>query len=291
MTGNPFTTFDPTSMMQGWVKAATEYWQETAKGWPGSTQGKVPTEFPGADVLGWMFRDWGTGGGLFPGENLAPQVGLKMAEIWWKGISSVQQEFMKKAAGQPFDPGGIPFAGIDPGVFKEWFAVYERESWNRFPMPPMGITREYQERTNRVMEAFNRFQSAMSQFLYLTSLPMEKALQGIREELSSAANSETPTAEFKAVYQKWVGVLEEKYMVLLRSREYVEVMNKAIEASSAFNTARSQWMEDYLKALAIPTQREMDDVCQELYHLKKEVKELRKTVGNTGNRRPARREP
>ena len=291
MAGNPFTTFDPTFLMQGWVNAATEYWQETAKGWPGSTKGKAPTEFPGADALGWMFRDWSAGGGLFPGENLAPQVGLKMAEIWWKGISSVQQEFMKKAASKPFDLGGISFAGFDPGVFKEWFAVYEREALSRFLMPPMGITREYQERTNRVMEAFNRFQSAMSQFLYLTSLPMEKALQGIREELSAAVNSEKPTEEFKVVYQKWVGVLEEKYMVLLRSREYIEVMNKAIEAFSAFSATRSQWMEDYLKMAAIPTQREMDDMCRDLYHLKREVKELRKTVGNRGTRRPARREP
>ena len=104
-------------------------------------------------------------------------------------------------------------------------------------------------------------------------------------------NSEKPTGEFKAVYQKWVGILEEKYMVLLRSREYIEVMNKAIEAFSAFNATRSQWMEDYLKMAAIPTQREMDDMCQDLYHLKREVKELRKTVGNTGTRRPARREP
>jgi hypothetical protein len=50
-------------------------------------------------------------------------------------------------------------------------------------------------------------------------------------------------------------------------------------------------MEDYLKMASIPTQREMDDVCKDLYLLKKEVKELRKTVGNTGTRRPARREP
>ena len=291
MAGNPFGTFDPASLMQGWMKTANEYWQESVQGWPGAFRETKATEFPGADVLGWLFRGTGTGGGLFPGENLAPQVGLKLAEIWWKGISSVQQEFLKNAAGQPFDLSGIPFAGIEPGVFKEWLSVYEREAWNRLHFPSMGITREYQERTKRVMEAFNRFQSAMAQFLYLTSLPMEKALQAIREELSAVANSEKPNEEFKAVYRKWVGILEEKYMVLQRSKEYVDVMNKAIEAFSSFNAARSQWMEDYLKMAGIPTQREVDDLCQDLYRLKKEVKELRKTAGNRGTRPAARREP
>jgi class III poly(R)-hydroxyalkanoic acid synthase PhaE subunit len=279
MTGNPYTSFDPTSLMQGWVKTATEYWQESAKGWMESSEGKAATEFPGADILGRMFRESDAGGELFTGKNLAPQVGLKMAEIWWKGISSLQQAYMKNAAGQPFDIAGLPFAGIDPGAFKAWTDLYEREAWNQFHIPPMGITREYQERTNRVMEAFNRFQSVMAQFLYLTSLPMEKSLQAIREELSAIVNSEMPTEEFKAMYKKWVGALEEKYMALLKSKEYIEVMNKTIEAFGAFNTARSQWLEDYLKAMSVPTQREMDDVFRDLYNLKKEVRELRKTLG------------
>lgn len=292
MAENPYATFDPTPFLQGWVKSATEFWQKSAGDWLGAAQEKKAPEFPGADFLGRMFgAPGGAGAGFFPGENMAAQAGLKMAEIWWKGISSLQQEFMKKASGQPFDFGGAPFPGFDPEVLKEWVALYEREAWNRFHVPPMGITREYQERTNRVVDAFNRFQSAMAQFLYLTSLPMEKALEAMRDELSAVVKSDKPAGEFKALYRRWVGVLEEKYMVLLRSKEYVDVMNKAIEAFSAYNTARTQWMEDYLKLLSVPTQREMDDICRELYHLKKEVKELRKSAGKTGTRHTARREP
>ena len=280
MTGNPYTSFDPTSLMQGWMKTATENWQETAKSLLDASQGKAATEFPGADILGRMFRDPGAGGGLFPGENLAPQVGLKMAEIWRQGISSLQQAYMKQAAGQSLGPEEFPFAGIDPGAFKAWTELYEREALNQFRMPPMGLTREYQERTNRAIEAFNRFQSAMTQFLYLISLPMEKSLQAMREELSTTVKGEMATEEFKALYRKWVGILEEKYMVLLKSKEYIKGMNKAIDAFGAFNSAKSRWMEDYLKMMAVPTQREMDDVFKDLYNLKKEVKELRKALEN-----------
>lgn len=278
MTGNPDTSFDPTSLMQGWMKTATENWQETAKKLLDASQGKAAPEFPGTDILGRMFRESGVGGGLFPGENLAPQVGLKMAEIWRQGISSLQQAYMKQAAGQSLGPEGFPFGGIDPGAFKAWTELYERETLNQFRMPPMGLTREHQERTNRVMEAFNRFQSAMTQFLYQTSLPMEKSLQAMREELSTTVKGEMPAEEFKALYRKWVGVLEEKYMVLLKSKEYIEAMNKAIDAFGEFKSAKSQWMEHYLKMMDVPTQREMDDVCKDLYNLKKEVKELRKVL-------------
>lgn len=278
MTGNPYTSFDPTSLMQGWMKTATENWQETAKSLLESSKGKAATEIPGADILERMFREAGAGGGLFPGENFAPQVGLKMAEIWRQGISSLQQAYMKQAAGQSPGPEGFPFAGIDPGAFKAWTDLYEREVRNQFRMPPMGIAREHQERTNRVMEAFNRFQSAMTRFLYLTSLPMEKSLQAMREELSTTVKGEMPAEEFKALYKKWVGILEEKYMALQKSKDYIEVMNKATDAFGEFKSEKSQWMEHYLKMMDVPTQREMDDVCKDLYNLKKEVKELRKAL-------------
>jgi class III poly(R)-hydroxyalkanoic acid synthase PhaE subunit len=185
---------------------------------------------------------------------------------------------MKQASGQSFGPGGLPFAGIDPGAFKAWADLYEREAANQFHMPPMGITREHQERTNRMMEAFTRVQSAMTQFLYLTSLPMEKSLGGMWEELSTIVKGEMPAEEFKALYRKWVGILEEKYMALQKSKEYIEVMNKAIDAFAVFKSAKSQWMENYLKMMDVPTQREMDDVYRDLYNLKKEVKELRKAL-------------
>jgi class III poly(R)-hydroxyalkanoic acid synthase PhaE subunit len=278
MTGNPDTSFDPTSLMQGWMKTAMENWRETAKSLLESSKGMAATEFPGAEILGRMFREPGAGGGLFPGENFAPQVGLKMAEIWQQGISTLQQAYMKQASGQSFGPGGLPFAGIDPGAFKAWADLYEREAANQFHMPPMGITREHQERTNRMMEAFTRVQSAMTQFLYLTSLPMEKSLGGMWEELSTIVKGEMPAEEFKALYRKWVGILEEKYMALQKSKEYIEVMNKAIDAFAVFKSAKSQWMENYLKMMDVPTQREMDDVYRDLYNLKKEVKELRKAL-------------
>ena len=50
MTGNPDTSFDPTSLMQGWMKAATENWQETARKLLDASQGKAAPEFPGTDI-------------------------------------------------------------------------------------------------------------------------------------------------------------------------------------------------------------------------------------------------
>jgi polyhydroxyalkanoate synthase subunit PhaE len=109
---------------------------------------------------------------------------------------------------------------------------------------------------------------------------MEKSLQAMREELSTTVKGEMPAEEFKALYRKWVGILEEKYMALQKSKEYIEVMNKAIDAFGDFKSAKSHWMEDYLKMMDVPTQRDMDDVCKDLYNLKKEVKELRKALEN-----------
>ena len=204
-----------------------------------------------------------------------------MAEIWRQGISSLQEAYMKQAAGQSLGPEGFLFGGIDPGAFKAWTELYERETLNQFRMPPMGLTREHEER-HEPGDGGLQPVSVGHDPVPVPDLPPhgEVAPGDAGGAFRRTVKGEMPAEEFKALYRKWVGVLEEKYMVLLKSKEYIEAMNKAIDAFGEFKSAKSQWMEHYLKMMDVPTQREMDDVCKDLYNLKKEVKELRKALEN-----------
>ena len=65
-------------------------------------------------------------------------------------------------------------------------------------------------------------------------------------------------------------------MTLFQSPEYIQTLGKTLETMSAFSLARNDVLEDTLNSLPIPKQKDMDELYQELYLLKKRIKVLEK---------------
>ena len=70
-------------------------------------------------------------------------------------------------------------------------------------------------------------------------------------------------------------------MSLFKSPEYVSTMAKTLGALEDFLTARNAITQDLLKAMAVPTQVELDELYKDLYRLKKRVKILEKEKSTT----------
>lgn len=199
-----------------------------------------------------------------------------MFQSWMKVATDYWGEAARSwlaAAGE-----GYRFEEKDREAFKAWTDFYEKEIQGFFNIPPLGIARAYQERANQMMDRFNRYQAALTQFLYLTFLPMEKTLRAIRQEPASPSGEEGEAESLKDMYRNWIGELEGHYTTLLRSPEYIEALTGAVDAYAGFLTARRRWMEDFLKDVPVPTQRDMDEMSRDLYALKKEIRALRKSA-------------
>jgi polyhydroxyalkanoate synthesis regulator phasin len=80
--------------------------------------------------------------------------------------------------------------------------------------------------------------------------------------------------DYREVYKLWIKVLEGHYMTLFQSAEYAETMAKTVDALNAFIDARQKVMESVLKAVPVPTQKEMDELYKELYQLKKRLRKM-----------------
>ncbi len=254
MTEKPQSPFDPTTMFQTWMKAATDFWGEAARYW--------------------MTNAGGPGGGM----TMSPEAGLAMADAWFKGFTLLQRNILDKAAGPGAADEGCGLEEADRVAFKVWTDFYEKEIQGFFNIPPLGMARAYQERANQMMDRFNQYQAALTQFLYLTFLPMEKTLRALRRESAARPGGEEQAESLKEIYRKWIGDLEGHYTMLLRSPEYIEALTGAVDAYAGFLTARRKWMEDLLKDVPVPSQRDVDEISRELYALKKEIRALRKSA-------------
>jgi polyhydroxyalkanoate synthesis regulator phasin len=118
----------------------------------------------------------------------------------------------------------------------------------------------------------------LSEFLFVLYLPIEKSSKVFHEQVAQQAEQGNLPENSGDYYRMWIKILEGHYMTLFQSKDYVVVLNQAIEAMSDFKSRREEVLRDILQHLAIPTQLELDDLYKELYETKKRLRTLEKTL-------------
>jgi hypothetical protein len=123
---------------------------------------------------------------------------------------------------------------------------------------------------------FNIFQAAVSEFISVLYLPLEKSFPVMQERLTELADGGKLPQQFKDYYGLWVKILEGHYMSLFKSPEYSQTVARTLDAMAEFMVARRRTLEDTMQCLPVPTQRDMDELYKEIYTLKKRIRELEK---------------
>jgi class III poly(R)-hydroxyalkanoic acid synthase PhaE subunit len=272
----------PEPLLAAWIKWTMDFWEAMAQMGPGLPRaGGAPGPPPAAEDYGqsalklWqaffsLLSDPHTVSAVFQGINPPSEIILKMAQAGWGGYFHLYQQWLAGVGGTEPAAENYCLENLDQDIFKICTEIYEKDFREFLNLPQLGLTRFSQERVSRAMEKFGQFQAAMAEFIYQLYLPLKKslrAMQGIRE-----------AEDFKEYYRQWLKILEGYYMNLLKSPEYNRTLSHTLNALEDFNLAKQELLSDALQALAIPTQRDMDDLYREIYLLKKKVKELAKKL-------------
>jgi class III poly(R)-hydroxyalkanoic acid synthase PhaE subunit len=284
------------ALLESWVKASTDFWKSSANMWPAAfggtpaasgSAGKEGEDMSAEDPMRMFHEIWQTlfslvskpqAGDYHPVSSLYESM-LKLSQPLWTGYLQLQKLWMEgegKGAGVVELEG---FANLAQKMTKFWSDMYEKEFGQVLKVPQLGLTRVYQGRVNETIEKFIEFQRALTEFMQLLLIPMEKAYIAVREEIKNVEKQGKEALKVsKAYYQLWIKTMEENYMVLMKSPEYTEILGNTAKALHDFRVVRSQLFMDILQELPIPTNREMDELYKDLYLLKKRVKELEKKV-------------
>jgi class III poly(R)-hydroxyalkanoic acid synthase PhaE subunit len=283
------------ALLESWIKASTDVWKSTASIWPpafgGISSASGSAEEEGADMSAEdpvkMFSEiWQALFNLinkpltddFHPTSFLPEWMLKASQPLWSGYFLLQKQWM---AGEEKVSAGEPerFENLAQKMTKTCFDMYEKEFGQILNMPQLGLTRVYQERVNQTIEKFTQFQRALTEFIQLLLIPMEKAYNTVQEEIKNVEKKgKEAFRDSKTYYQFWIKIMEENYMVLLKSDEYTEKLGETMKALHDYKIIRMQFLMDVLQDLPIPTNKDMDELYKDLYLLKKRVKELEKKV-------------
>lgn len=281
-----------TNPFAGAMKSATEFWEPIFKMWSSPLTNAAQFGAAGEGAKGsspqeqWqnaMFKSWQTLLSTFPTFDVmgsAPEGSIPANDTFrilrsgWEGYFKLYNQWLK-GVGKSAQPGmSDDLKSSYPEFIQTWMEIYEREIQPVLNAPQIGLTRFYQERMNQFVDKFTIYQTALTEFIHLLCVPVEKSLRSMEEKIEALSKEGKLSGNFQDYYNMWIKALEGQYMTLFKSPEYLQAMSRALGAVQEFNASRSELLSDLLQFLPIPTNKDMDELYKELYSLKKKVKEL-----------------
>ncbi len=212
-----------------------------------------------------------------------PEILLKISKSGFDTALRIQNHLLEKAGKIGKRTEAYNFENLDQETFKALNEVYEKEIQQYFNIPPLGLTRFYQERFNEMLNKHNIFETTLAEFLSILFLPMEKSFKVFQEKLQQMAEEGNIPTATKENYAMWLKILEGHYMNLFKSADYTEALHRVLKHFENFMIARNETMQDYLQMLPVVTTKDIDDLYREFHILKKRVKELEKLLGISPN--------
>ncbi|MDT8272869.1 MAG: poly(R)-hydroxyalkanoic acid synthase subunit PhaE, partial [Desulfomonilia bacterium] len=172
------------------------------------------------------------------------------------------------------------FDNLDQDSLKAWSDFYKSEIRQYLNIPQLGLTRFYQERMNQTIDKFNVFSTSLAEFMQVLSLPFEKSIKVMQDKIEDLTREGKLPEDPQEYYRMWIKILEGHFMTLFKSEEYTRAMAETLGNLEAFLYSRNRIIEDSLQSLPIPSNKDMDELYQELYQIKKRIKNLEKNTAN-----------
>ncbi|MBM3302391.1 MAG: hypothetical protein FJY85_20870, partial [Deltaproteobacteria bacterium] len=136
----------PRSLLEAWLKTASDFWGATVQSWSVVSGGSGDNE-PGAEKKAGKPRfqeSWETGlkgfqalsaamsepealEGMLKGINTFPDIVLKMIQPAWDSMFYLQKEWMERAGRIGKSTAAYNFENLDQEAFRAWREIYEKE--------------------------------------------------------------------------------------------------------------------------------------------------------------------
>ncbi len=147
-------------------------------------------------------------------------------------------------------------------------------------IPSIGYTREQNAKLLRAFDAFVDLRKAHTKYHVELSGAMGEAVKRTMGKLANMAKEGKSINSVRELNRLWLDMADEVFTEMLASDEHNKLQNEVSGAGLKYRIEMQKVTEMILKNFNLPTRGELDDTYRTLYELRKEVKTLKKTVGN-----------
>ena len=156
--------------------------------------------------------------------------------------------------------------------------AYERTFGRLIESPSLGHTRELNEDLLKGFTAWMDYRQASFAYQVQLGETWTHAFEEfIRKLISQTEKGETVQSLRQLLFQ-WIDVIDQVFAKVFRSDEYIRLQGHLLNTSMTYRLREREIVEAFLKTSHVPARSELDEAHRRIYHLRKDVKELKKAL-------------
>jgi class III poly(R)-hydroxyalkanoic acid synthase PhaE subunit len=156
--------------------------------------------------------------------------------------------------------------------------AYERTFGRLIESPSLGHTRELNEDLLKGFAAWMEYRQASFAYQVELGETWTRAFEEfIRSLVTQTERGETVQSLRQLLFQ-WIDTIDQVFAKVFRSDEYIRLQGHLLNTAMTYRVRERAIVEAFLKTSHVPYRSEMDEAHRRIYHLRKEVKELKKAL-------------
>jgi len=154
-------------------------------------------------------------------------------------------------------------------------------------LPALGITRERQEAMERLGKAAMRYQQALGRYGELLGRVSSDAVERLTRRITRIARPDEQIGSFRAMYDLWVECGEEAFAAAAHGTEFAKAQSDVNDALMELKAEQQKQVEDWARALDLPTRTEMNTLLKRVNTLRRRLREVEEEL-ESGRRKKSK---
>lgn len=189
---------------------------------------------------------------------------------WAEAFTSAQRHFGGAATGDRNELGEIMRLNWD---------AWERTVGRVVESPSLGFSRELDEKMIAGFETWVAHRRALGEYQMVLGHAWADAAEAVAHALLERAEAGKPIESLKDLGTLWTEVSDQVLEKAFRSEGYAKAQGLMVTAAMNQRMAERTLVETFLKMTEIASRGELDEAFQEIYALRRELRELRRELG------------
>jgi len=194
--------------------------------------------------------------------------GAEFLKAWVDQAGAFQEMFARLAdqSAKAMPPSVLPPHLAPWKDFVERMGMGGSNPAQMFPgAPALGLSREYQETAQRLLELSQQFQQRYAEFAQQNAAILQDAFQVMKKRIDAAPPTPQSPAE---LYDAWIDCAEGTYAQAAHSDSFARLLAELCNISSAFKIERGKLTEQIARHLDLPSRAEVDTLHRQVRALK-----------------------
>lgn len=204
-------------------------------------------------------------------------------ELWrlyreqWKGLAQPWAESIRQTPwhfGRASTGNGSALMEL-PNLY--WDA-YENTFGRFLQSPSLGLTREINEDILKGFDAWLDYRRASFEHQVTLGETWVQAFEKFMLQRVKLAEEGETVPSVKKLLFVWVDVVDQVFTDVFRSKEYIRIQGDLVNTATAYRLREREIVDAFLKASHFASRSELDEAYRRIYELRKDMKELKKSL-------------